>query len=141
MILRSRSNTSRLTLTCPRVGLSAAGSDIFPSVCRVISGHFRQPDPTGFACRCALERPACGMIYLTPPMPTKRKLTSLPQRDATLIEPMECLSVSKLPEGAQWLWEILCGPPHKNSWTKPLRGRWLCGGRVGVTDHPHHWSS
>jgi ATP-dependent DNA ligase len=46
------------------------------------------------------------MIYLTPPMPTKRKLTSLPQRDATFIEPMECLSVSKLPEGAQWLWEI-----------------------------------
>src|SRR6266699_1916785 len=108
-------NTSRLTLTCPRVGLSAACSGIFPSVCRVISGHLRQPDPTGFACRCALKRPACGMIYLTPPMPTKRKLTSLPQRDATLIEPMECLSVSKLPEGAQWLWEILCGPPHKNS--------------------------
>jgi len=26
---------------------------------------------------------------------------------------MECLSVSKLPEGLEWLWEILCGPPHK----------------------------
>ena len=26
---------------------------------------------------------------------------------------MECLSVSKLPEGLQWIWEILCGPAHK----------------------------
>ena len=41
-------------------------------------------------------------------MPTKPKdkLTSLPQKDATFVEPMECLSVSKLPDGPQWLWEI-----------------------------------
>jgi DNA ligase D-like protein (predicted ligase) len=39
-------------------------------------------------------------------MSTKPKLTSLPQKDATFVEPMECLSVSKLPEGSQWLWEI-----------------------------------
>src|SRR6266581_3259355 len=26
--------------------------------------------------------------------------------DAAFVEPMECLSVSKLPEGLQWLWEI-----------------------------------
>jgi len=28
----------------------------------------------------------------------------------TFIEPMECLAVSKLPKGSQWLREILCGP-------------------------------
>jgi hypothetical protein len=28
---------------------------------------------------------------------------------------MECLSVAKLPEGLEWLWEILCGGPHKIS--------------------------
>jgi ATP-dependent DNA ligase len=39
-------------------------------------------------------------------MPGKHKLESMPQKDATLVEPMECLSVSKLPEGSQWLWEI-----------------------------------
>src|SRR5207302_7451736 len=27
-------------------------------------------------------------------------------RSASFIEPMECLSVSKLPEGATWIWEI-----------------------------------
>jgi hypothetical protein len=27
----------------------------------------------------------------------------------TIREAMECLSVSKLPEGAKWVWEILCG--------------------------------
>jgi hypothetical protein len=30
----------------------------------------------------------------------------LPRKEAAFIEPMECLSVSKLPEGSQWLWEI-----------------------------------
>src|SRR2546426_267102 len=33
-------------------------------------------------------------------------LDSLPRREAAFIEPMECLSVSKLPEGLEWLWEI-----------------------------------
>ncbi len=33
-------------------------------------------------------------------------LDSLPRREASFIEPMECLSVSKLPEGLEWLWEI-----------------------------------
>jgi DNA ligase D-like protein (predicted ligase) len=33
-------------------------------------------------------------------------LRSLPQREAAFIEPMECLAVAKLPEGAQWVWEI-----------------------------------
>jgi ATP-dependent DNA ligase len=33
-------------------------------------------------------------------------LRSLPTKSADFIEPMECQSVSKLPEGSQWLWEI-----------------------------------
>jgi DNA ligase D-like protein (predicted ligase) len=34
------------------------------------------------------------------------RLESLPQREAAFIEPMECLAVSKLPEGPEWLYEI-----------------------------------
>src|SRR6516162_840160 len=30
----------------------------------------------------------------------------------------------------------LCLGTHKPTWTKPLRGRWWCGSRVGLTDHP-----
>jgi DNA ligase D-like protein (predicted ligase) len=36
----------------------------------------------------------------------KTRLDSLPRKEAAFVEPMECLSVSKLPEGSQWLWEI-----------------------------------
>jgi bifunctional non-homologous end joining protein LigD len=39
-------------------------------------------------------------------MPAKLKLTSLPQKSAAFVEPMECLAVSKLPSGSQWLWQI-----------------------------------
>ena len=39
-------------------------------------------------------------------MSAKLKLTSLPQKSAAFIEPMECLAVAKLPDGAQWLYEI-----------------------------------
>lgn len=31
---------------------------------------------------------------------------SVPRKDATFIEPMECLAVSKLPDGPQWVYEI-----------------------------------
>jgi DNA ligase D-like protein (predicted ligase) len=31
---------------------------------------------------------------------------SFPTKKAAFVEPMECLSVSKLPEGSQWFWEI-----------------------------------
>jgi DNA ligase D-like protein (predicted ligase) len=34
------------------------------------------------------------------------RLDSLPRTEASFIEPMECLSVSKLPGGNQWIWEI-----------------------------------
>jgi bifunctional non-homologous end joining protein LigD len=35
-----------------------------------------------------------------------QNLESLPMREALFIEPMECLSVSKLPEGPDWVYEI-----------------------------------
>ena len=31
------------------------------------------------------------------------------------IESMECLPVTKIPEGPEWTYEILCGGPHKIS--------------------------
>ena len=36
----------------------------------------------------------------------RSKLSSLPRRKAEFIEPMECASVSKLPDGSQWVFEI-----------------------------------
>src|SRR6266705_42803 len=36
----------------------------------------------------------------------RSRLDSLPRTEASFVEPMECLSVSKLPEGLEWLWEI-----------------------------------
>jgi bifunctional non-homologous end joining protein LigD len=36
----------------------------------------------------------------------RARLDSLPKTRASFVEPMECLSVSKLPEGLEWLWEI-----------------------------------
>jgi ATP-dependent DNA ligase len=35
-----------------------------------------------------------------------QKLESLRQREVAFIEPMECLAVPKLPDGAQWVYEI-----------------------------------
>jgi len=36
----------------------------------------------------------------------RAQLYSLPKAEASFIEPMECLSVSKLPEGDRWFWEV-----------------------------------
>src|SRR5882762_3668985 len=36
----------------------------------------------------------------------RARLESLPKTEASFVEPMECLSVSKLPEGLEWIWEI-----------------------------------
>ena len=33
-------------------------------------------------------------------------LESLPKREATFIEPMECAPLSKVPDGPNWLYEI-----------------------------------
>src|SRR5258708_2391450 len=45
------------------------------------------------------------VIYLSR-MPAQLKLTSLPQKSAAFIEPMECLAVTKLPDSRSWVWEI-----------------------------------
>ena len=36
----------------------------------------------------------------------RRRLGLLPRTEASFVEPMDCLSVSKLPEWLEWLWEI-----------------------------------
>src|SRR6266403_4269949 len=36
----------------------------------------------------------------------RARLDSLPRIEASFIEPMECLSVSKLPGGDHWIWEV-----------------------------------
>ena len=36
----------------------------------------------------------------------RARLDSLPKTEASFVEPMDCLSVSKLPEGLEWIWEI-----------------------------------
>src|SRR6266446_5530175 len=36
----------------------------------------------------------------------RARLDSLPKTEASFVEPMECLSVAKPPEGLEWLWEI-----------------------------------
>jgi hypothetical protein len=56
-------------------------------------------------------------------------LRSLPKTKAGFVEPMDCLSVAKLPEGLGWLWEILCGQPHKiSSVAFGVMWRWGCSG-------------
>jgi hypothetical protein len=44
-----------------------------------------------------------------------KKFASQPERQPGFIEPMECLAVTKLPDGPEWVFEILCGGPHKTS--------------------------
>jgi DNA ligase D-like protein (predicted ligase) len=39
-------------------------------------------------------------------MPPKLRLTSLPHKDAAFIPPMDCLAIPKLPDAANWVWEI-----------------------------------
>jgi hypothetical protein len=57
-------------------------------------------------------------------MPNKR---ALPKQAASFIETMDCLPVSKLPDGLEWAYEILCGPPNKiSSVAVNVMWRWLC---------------
>jgi DNA ligase D-like protein (predicted ligase) len=37
---------------------------------------------------------------------SRKRLESLPRKEAAFVEPMECLSVSTLPDGTSWTWEI-----------------------------------
>jgi bifunctional non-homologous end joining protein LigD len=39
-------------------------------------------------------------------MQPKHKLSTLPEKDAAFVEPMECLAVSRLPGAGRWIWEI-----------------------------------
>jgi len=34
---------------------------------------------------------------------------------ARFIEPMLLLRTDRLPDGVQWMYEVLCGPPHNSS--------------------------
>ena len=43
------------------------------------------------------------------------ELESLPKTKAAFIEPMLLQRTEALPEGAAWLYELLCGPPHNSS--------------------------
>src|SRR5260370_13638717 len=62
--------------------------------------------PGSDQCERLLICPA--FVFLRNAMQRKRqaRLASLPRTQASFIEPMECLSVSRLPEGGPWLWEI-----------------------------------
>jgi len=55
------------------------------------------------------------------------RLNTLPRRKADFIEPMDCAPVPKLIDGPDWVYEILCGPPHKILWRPMLCG---AGGEV-----------
>jgi ATP-dependent DNA ligase len=44
---------------------------------------------------------------MKPPYNTSlMELDSLPRREAAFLEPMECLAVVNVPEGADWIYEI-----------------------------------
>src|SRR5215470_2093016 len=45
-------------------------------------------------------------VIVLMPSAHAKKLGSLPSRSAAFIEPMECLAVSKLHDGPQWVYEI-----------------------------------
>src|SRR6266849_2322418 len=57
-------------------------------------------------CERLLIFPAFGFLRNAMQREMRARLESLPRTQASFIEPMECLSVSKLPEGTQWVWEI-----------------------------------
>jgi hypothetical protein len=46
---------------------------------------------------------------------SKPELDALPRAPARFVEPMLLLSTAKLPEGSEWLYELLCGGPHNSS--------------------------
>ena len=44
------------------------------------------------------------------------KTGASPQYTAGFIESMECLPVTKIPDGPEWTYEALCCAPHKTSY-------------------------
>jgi hypothetical protein len=58
---------------------------------------------------------ACRLHTVPASRITVSKLRTYPRTEATFIEPMGCLATAELPDGPRWVWEILCGGPHKTS--------------------------
>jgi len=55
------------------------------------------------------------------------RLSALPKRKAEYIAPMDCAPVPKLLDGPGWVYEILCGWPHKiSSVAFAVMWRWGC---------------
>jgi len=52
----------------------------------------------------------------------KKKLDSLPRREATFIEPMECALVPAVPDGPQWIYEISLRVGRDSLSDQPLTG-------------------
>jgi len=44
---------------------------------------------------------------------------AISHRKAEFIDTMDCLPVTKLPEGPEWTYEVLCGGQHKISYVAP----------------------
>jgi hypothetical protein len=59
------------------------------------------PEARQYVLRAALPRPA----YTGSNAPS----AGLPRQAAGFIETMDCLPVSKLPDGPEWTYEVLCG--------------------------------
>src|SRR5467141_1802584 len=68
--------------------------------------------PTTILIRCPGERerllifPAFAFLKDGMEREIQARLDSLPRTEASFVEPMDCLSVSRLPEGLGWIWEI-----------------------------------
>src|SRR6267154_3422538 len=62
--------------------------------------------PRADQCERLLICPASVFLRNAMQRKTQPRLASLPRTQASFIEPMECLSVSRLPEGGPWIWEI-----------------------------------
>src|SRR5260370_8433668 len=62
--------------------------------------------PGSDQCERLLICPAFVFLRNTMQRKMQARLASLPRTQASFIEPMECLSVSRLPEGGPWIWEI-----------------------------------
>jgi bifunctional non-homologous end joining protein LigD len=67
-----------------------------------------QPSYSAAQTECERLLICAAFVFLKNAMPRemRARLDSLPKRQATFIEPMECALVSKLPEGSDWTYEV-----------------------------------
>jgi hypothetical protein len=62
---------------------------------------------------------------------TKLEMMKIPEKKASFIEPMLLLPTPMLPEGPDWLYEVLCSGPHKiSSVAFAVMWRWHAGAVV-----------